>query len=193
METRSPPPARATEDEALRLLMVRYQQGEMEAFEELYRRTVPMIRGYLAAMIRDRGRCADLTQESYLQIHRSRRTYDPSFPVKPWMLAVARHVQLMDRRRRGRRLSHEVEGLDPIPDPPVPPEMERLGDRDALEKALAQLPRDWCEALVLHHVHGLSFREIGRVVGVSEVGARVRASRGMAMLRAALAPKGSHA
>jgi RNA polymerase sigma-70 factor (ECF subfamily) len=172
--------------------MVRYQQGEMAAFEELYRRTVPMIRGYLWAMTRDRARSADLTQESYLQIHRSRRTYDPRFPLKPWMLAVARHVHLMDRRKRGRRLSHEVEGLDAIPDPHVPAEMEGLADRDALERALAHLPGDWREALVLHHVHGLSFREIGRVVGVSEVGARVRASRGMARLRATLTMGGSH-
>ena len=181
---RTPPaPTSEGEDEALRALMVRYQQGEIEAFEGLYSRTMPMIRGYLAALLRDRSQVSDLAQECYLQIHRSRSTYDPAFPVRPWMLGIARHVRLMDHRNRERRSSREVVGLEGVPELPVPAEVERLADRDALERALAGLPADWREALILHHVYGLSFREIGCVVGVSEGGARVRASRGMAMLR----------
>jgi RNA polymerase sigma-70 factor (ECF subfamily) len=171
-------------------LMVRYQQGEMEAFEELYGRTLPMIRGYLRALTRDRVRSEDLVQESYLQVHRSRRTYDPAQPVRPWLLAIARHVRLSDERRRWRRASREVAGLDALPELPVPAEVEGLADRERLARALALLAADRREAVVLHHVYGLSFQEISRVVGVSEGGARIRASRGMAELRQRLAPGG---
>jgi RNA polymerase sigma-70 factor (ECF subfamily) len=102
------------------------------------------------------------------------------------MLGIARHVRLTDeRRQQGRRAREEV-GLDDASEPEVPAEMEGLADRDALDRALALLPADHREAVVLHHVHGLSFREIGRVAGVSEGGARIRASRGMAELRATL-------
>jgi RNA polymerase sigma-70 factor (ECF subfamily) len=177
---------RTEEDRALRSSMERYQRGEMDAFEDLYRKTVPMLRGYFLALTRDPARSADLVQETYLQTHRSRRTYDPAYPVKPWLLAIARHVRLTDERARGRRSRRELTGFDELPDVPVPAEMEALGDRDALERALAAVPADRREALLLHHVHGLSFREVGRVVGVSEGGARIRASRGMADLRAAL-------
>jgi RNA polymerase sigma-70 factor (ECF subfamily) len=180
------------EDQALRALMVRYQQGEMEAFEDLYRRTLPMIRGYLAATTTDRAWAADLAQESYLQIHRSRRTYDPAYPVKPWMLAIARHVKLRDRRKRWQRLSREVTGFEVLPELPVPAEVEGLADRDAVTRALTRLPESWREALVLHHIYGLHYREVGRLVGVSEGGARIRASRGMASLRAALISTESH-
>ncbi len=169
-------------DAALRLLMARYQGGELEAFEELYVRTLPTIRGYLAAMTRDASRTADLAQETYLQIHRSRHTYDPRLPVKPWVLAIARHVRLSDERSRWRRRAREVSDLEGV-DMPVPAEVEGLAERDELARGLAVLPADRREALVLHHVHGLSFREIGQVVGVSEGGARIRASRGMAELR----------
>jgi RNA polymerase sigma-70 factor, ECF subfamily len=173
-------------DAALRLLMAQYQAGELEAFEELYRRTLPTVRGYLAALTRDTSRTADLAQETYLQIHRSRATYDPRLPVKPWILAIARHVRLSDERSRWRRRAREVGGLEGV-DMPVPPEVEGLADRDALARALAALPADRREALVLHHVYGLSFREVGHVVGVSEGGARIRASRGMTELRLLLA------
>jgi DNA-directed RNA polymerase specialized sigma24 family protein len=79
-----------------------------------------------------------------------------------------------------------VTGYDALPEVPVPAEMEGFPDRDALGRALAGLPGDWREALVLHHVYGLSFREVGLVAGVSEGGARIRASRGMALLRETL-------
>ncbi|HEX6738196.1 MAG TPA: RNA polymerase sigma factor [Vicinamibacteria bacterium] len=170
--------------------MRRYQAGDIAAFEQLYGETLPMVRGYLGALTRDRVRTADLAQEAYLQIHRSRHTYDPALPLRPWVLAIARHVWLTERRGRGRRQAREVSGLDPLPDLAVPPEMEALAVRDTLLRALARLPADRREALVLHHVHGLSFREVGLVVGVSEGGARIRASRGMAELRALLAETG---
>ena len=173
-------------DRALRELMVRYQQGDLEAFDALYARTLPMVRGYLAGLSRDRARAADLAQESFLQAHRSRHTFDPAYPVTPWLLGIARHVWRMDQRTRWRRQSREVTGLEELPELPVPPEMDRLADRDALMRALASVSEDRREALLLHHVYGLSFREVGAVVGTSETAARVRACRGMADARAAL-------
>lgn len=173
------------DDEALRALMTRYQQGDIEAFEDLYGQTLPMMRGYLGALARDRARMADLVQEAYLQVHRSRHTYDPAQPIRPWLIGIARHVWLTDRRWRGRRLSKEVTGLEALPELPTPSGLDGLVARDALARALAALPEDRREALVLHHLYGLSFREIGSVVGVSEGGARIRASRAMAELRAA--------
>lgn len=177
-------------DEHLRALMRRYQQGDIDAFEELYGRTVGMVRGYLGALSRDRARAADLTQDAYLQLHRSRNTYDPAHPLRPWMLAIARHTWLTDLRWRKRRQSKEVGGLDGLPELPVPPEVDGFVAADVLARALARLPADRREALVLHHLYGLSFREVGGVVGVSEGGARVRASRAMGELRALLGPRG---
>lgn len=179
-------------DETLRTLMTRYQQGDLEAFEDLYGQTLPMMRGYLGALARDRARTADLVQEAYLQVHRSRHTYDPAQPIRPWLIGIARHVWLTDRRWRWRRLSKEVTGLETLPELPVPSGLEGLVARDALTRALASLAEDRREALVLHHVYGLSFREIARVAGVSEGGARVRASRAMAELRAALGRKATN-
>jgi RNA polymerase sigma-70 factor (ECF subfamily) len=177
------------DDAQLRALMGRYQGGEMEAFEELYRRTLPMVRGYLGAWTRDAARTADLTQESYLQLHRSRRTYDARFPVRPWMLAIARHVRLSDERRLRRRASREVAAGEDLPEVPVPAEVEHLADRQEVARALAQLAPERREAVVLHHLQGLRFSEIGHIVGASDVAVRIRAHRGMAQLRELLAPR----
>jgi RNA polymerase sigma-70 factor (ECF subfamily) len=168
--------------------MARYQGGEIEAFEELYRRTLPMIRGYFGALAREPARVADLAQECYLQVHRSRATYDPRLPFKPWLFGVARHVRLLEYRGWRRRPAREV-ALSDAGELPVPPEVESLADRELLRRALESVAAGRREALLLHHVYGLSYREVGQVMGTSELGARVRASRGMAELRRVLVPE----
>lgn len=160
-------------------MMVAYQRGEVEGFEALYAALAGTLRGYLATLVRDSQRAADLVQDTFLQIHRSRHVYRPELPVRPWVFAIARHVGLMDLRARSRRPGDDAE----LHDIPVPPEAERLGDRVALSRALAQLPADRREALLLHHVWGFSFQEIAQLLGITVTAAKLRSSRGMADLR----------
>ena len=65
--------------------------------------TAPPLLGYLTSLCRDRSQAHDLLQDAFLQIHRSRHTYRPGLPVRPWLFAIARHMWLMDRRTRVRR------------------------------------------------------------------------------------------
>ena len=154
--------------------------------------TFPMVRGHLAALTIDRSLTIDLTQEVYLQAHRSRHTYDDSRPVRPWLAGIARHVWLMARRSYARRQSPEVAGLDEAVDLSIDPNLEQLGDRITLSRALARLPADHREALVLHHLYGLSFRDVSRVLGITEGASRIRASRGMSALRRLIAGGDRH-
>ena len=174
----------AAEDH-LRTLMVRYQAGEADAFEQLYAALAPALRRYLVALARDAQRADDLLQDTFLQLHRSRRTYNPSRPVRPWAFAVARHVWLMDQRTRRRKAPPHVD-LEAAPEFPVPPEAEGLAREDELRRVLARLPPDRTEALLLHHVWGFTFEEIGKMLGIRAGAARVRASRGMSALRGLL-------
>lgn len=170
-------------DAALRALMVAYQAGDGAAFEALYETLSRPIGGYLRALSRDAVRAEDLLQETFLQLHRARHTYLPSRPVRPWVYAIARNVFLMSRRAAARRGRHETPADGELPDFPVLPEVDDLGDRDAVRKALATLPEDRREALLLHHVWGLSFREVAAVQGISEAAAKLRAHRGVVALR----------
>ena len=106
-------------DDHLRTLMVRYQAGDAAAFEQLYGALAPLLRRYLIALARDAQRADDLLQDTFLQLHRSRRTYNPSRPVRPWAFAVARHMWLMDQRTR-RRKAPPYQDLESTPELPVP-------------------------------------------------------------------------
>jgi RNA polymerase sigma-70 factor (ECF subfamily) len=168
----------------LRQIMTMYQAGSMEAFERLYASVAPALLGYLASLARDRARAEDLLQDAFLQVHRSRHTYRPELPVRPWLFAIARHVWLMDRRTRSRRPAADVA----LPDIPVPPEVEGLATRETLARALDDVLPDRREALLLHHVWGFSFAEIGAMLGIRADAAKLRSSRGMADLRKHLTP-----
>lgn len=164
-------------------LMVRYQDGELEALDELFGLLSTHVRNYLASLSRDMSRAEDLLQETFLQVHRSRRTYEPPRPVRPWIFGIARHVWLMDRRSRGRRAKHERTAEDELPVLPVEGLAEDLPVTDGLVTALGEVPENRREALLLHHVWGFSFREIGRMLGISERAAKLRSFRGIRDLR----------
>ena len=66
----------------------------------------------------------------------------------------------------------------PLPDP---------GLTRTVEAALAQLPENQREAIVLHRFEGFSFREIAELLGVTETAVKVRAHRGYERLRVLLA------
>ncbi len=174
--------------------MVAYQEGDFSAFEELYRRLAPRLRGYLSALTWKAAATEDLLQEAFLQMHRSRRTYLPGRRVTPWAFAVARHVYLMHRRDIVRRSKHEDAFGDGVPDLPVPPAVESLATREAVLIALRELAQEGREPLLLHHVWGFSFGEIGSLLGIREVTARVRTHRAVSTLRRLLAsekPRGN--
>jgi len=172
-------------DQQLRALMIRYQSGSLEAFQEIYAQLAPGVRRYLAHLAGGSEIADDLLQETFLQMHRSRAAYNPKYAVRPWVFGLARNVFLMNRRA-ARHWAKLHESRDDLPECPVLPEADRLGSQDEIRRGISSLSPDQAEALLLHHEWGFSFEEIAGMLGISAAAARARASRGMADLRGAL-------
>ena len=168
----------------LRELMREYQSGRFEAFDEIYASIAPPLRRYLLSQSRDAAKADDLVQETLLQLHRARHTYDSTYPLMPWAMAIARHVWLMDRRTRSRRpfAPDDVTELEL----PVKAEAASLADRVEVRRALGQVAPAQRQAVIQHHVLGFSFREIAERAGIAETAAKLRSSRGVAQLRTLL-------
>jgi len=66
-------------------LMVMYQTGSEEAFDSLYRRHSEKIYGFLRRRVWNDERAAELYQEVFLKMHRSKQLYNKSLPALPWM------------------------------------------------------------------------------------------------------------
>ncbi len=180
--------ARPVEADALErelcALMEGYLDGRLEAFDGLYAALSGRLRGYLLSQCRDPALADDLLQDTFLQVHRSRRTYEPGRPVTPWIFAIARHVFLMKRRSTGRRLRFEERLAAEAVSGDVPrDDLKALADKDEVHRALDQVPADQREALLLHHVQGWSFAEIAARLGIRVNAAKTRAFRGMKKLK----------
>jgi RNA polymerase sigma-70 factor, ECF subfamily len=168
--------------------MVGYQKGNMDDFTALYSELEQPLRRYLWTFVRDGSTIDDLLQTTFMQIHRARASYMPPRPIKPWVYAITRHVALMHLRSHRRR--KEDTPAENLPEVPIPPAVELLGDRTLARRLLAELPRPSQEVLILHHMLGLSFEEVGRVMGTSAGAAKVRAHRALKVLREQLADTG---
>ncbi|NKB87813.1 MAG: sigma-70 family RNA polymerase sigma factor [Acidobacteria bacterium] len=172
-------------------LMEAYQQGSADAFDQIFGALAVPLRNYLTSLTRDRARGEDLMQETFLQMHRSRRTYMPGRPVKPWAFGIARNVYLMHRRSTARRAKYEAGTFEELPETPTLGLAELLPDRQELAAALKDVPEDRREAVLLHHVWGFSFREIGEMLGISERAAKLRSFRGIQGLRTSIKTEGA--
>jgi len=168
----------------LAALMQAYLEGRLEAFDALYAELAGRVRGYLLSLTRNGSLADDLTQETFLQMHRSRRTYEPGRPVTPWVFAIARHVYLMNRRSTSRRRRfEETVAADMRADEFARDDARAWAAADEVRRALGAVPADQRHAVLLHHVEGWTFGEIAARLGIRVNAAKTRAFRGIRKMR----------
>ena len=140
-------------EDQLRALMIRYQGGSLEAFQEIYALLANPVGRYLSHLAGGSDIADDLLQETFLQMHRSRAAYNPAYAIRPWVFGLARNVFLMNRRA-ARRWAEVHVSREELPEVPVFSEAESLGSRDEVRRGIACLSADQAEALLLHHEWG---------------------------------------
>lgn len=163
--------------------MREYQAGSLDAFERLHARLAGDLGRFFGTTSRDRAVAEDLVQETFLELHRARRTYLPPLPVRPWVFGIARNVERRHRRdawRRSRLFRDGSSHREPVAAP-------RTLEASDLHAALERLPAGKRAAWQLHHVDGLSFAEIAERLGIGSAAAKLRSSRAARSLRAFLA------
>jgi RNA polymerase sigma-70 factor (ECF subfamily) len=170
-------------------LMQRYQDGDAGAFRELYALVSPRLLGYLLKMARSRAVAEDLLQQTFLKVHRARGAYVRGADPLPWIYSIA-HRTFIDEARKNKRAIVNVAG-DDVPDVPAQPPDEPVDSeltKQALD-ALAQLPEQQREAVVLTKLDGKSVAEAAEIAGTTVGAMKVRAHRGYEALRKLLGGK----
>lgn len=167
-------------------LMIAYQRGELSAFEQLYALLADEVRRYFSRVHANRGSVQDLVQDTFLEVHRSRRTYTPPLPVRPWVFGIARNVSA--RSRHAARLWLQTQAMDGEAELAAGSLGTEMSSVDALDTASAieTLPSSVREPWLLHHAFGFSFESIAARLGITPMAAKLRSSRAMKALRVAL-------
>jgi RNA polymerase sigma-70 factor (ECF subfamily) len=172
--------------------MLRYQQGERRAFDDLFARLAPLVHGYFVRSFADPAIADDLLQTTFLNLHRARGRYRPEQKLRPWLFAIAANVRMDELRRRHRMpLAGDAEEVDRAlerlsAEEGAPEPLERLERTARVREALAGLPDSQRQVIEMNRYDGLSFGEIAQALGISEGACKLRAFRGYEVLRGKL-------
>jgi len=163
--------------------------GDRAAIEELLGRYEPSIYRFGLRMCGNEDAAREVLQETLLAAFRYLPGFRGDASLSTWLYQIARSFCI--KERRGQRPTHSLDDdlaselVDPAPSPDARVHAREIGE--ALSRAIATLPPDQREVLVLRDVEGLSAEEAAAVVGV-EVGAlKSRLHRARMALRAELA------
>ena len=131
-------------------LFQRYQGGEDAAFSEIVARYEPSIKGFLHKRLKDEERVQDLTQDTFLRVHRARDRYDATRKFSTWIYTIASNLLKNEYRNRSRR--RETNFTDLRKDTTTPaaqarpvefesesPDPERVAYRSELREAIRRV------------------------------------------------------
>jgi len=176
--------ARVLSDEEL---MARYVGGHQSAFDELFRRHSQVLLRVLQRQLRRPQDAQDLLQQTFLQLHRNRRDFDTSRPLRPWLFTIAMNLKREYFRRAARKPETPLDPGQEFRHPSESPRgQERSEASEAVSFALSRLTEDQREVISLHWLGGIPLPEVAEIVGASVSAVKVRAHRGYAAMRKAL-------
>ncbi len=162
-------------------LFQRYTDGDENGFQILMQRYEPRIQGFLRKRLNDEERVEDLTQDTFLRIHRARESYDPSRKFSTWIHTIANNLLKNEFRNRSRRretvfselrpeaslsggASRPVEFQAEVADPEH--ETYRSELREAIDTAIERMDEHHRIPFVMREVDDLSYEEIAERIGI---------------------------
>jgi len=159
-------------------LMVAAQNGHGGAYQRLLSEISEWLRRYFQRRL-PYGDVDDAVQETLLAVHRRRHTYDPRYPLGPWLAAIAKRKWVDQLRSLGRRPTEALSDDLSVGDH----EMSVMS-ASVLGNLLDRLRPAQAQAITLVKLQGYSIEEASRETGLSVSAVKMNTHRGLARLAA---------
>jgi RNA polymerase sigma-70 factor (ECF subfamily) len=185
-------------DEAL---MLSFREGDARAFEEIVSRHRRGLFNFLLRSVQNRSRAEELLQEVFLRVVRSKDRYEKTAKLTTWLYTIARNLCVDESRRAKFRRTVSLDAprrgaeddspamVDTVAADQVATDEAAAAPqiRQRMAKAIDQLPDDQREVFLMRQINGLSFKEIGEIVGAPENTVKSRMRYALEKLRQELA------
>ncbi|MFO1451933.1 MAG: RNA polymerase sigma factor [Opitutaceae bacterium] len=188
----APPPHALPSEPDDAALMRRIQTSDEPAFARLMQRWERPVKAVIARIVLNTSEAEDLAQETFVRLWQHRDRFDPSKAVKPWILGIAVNLARNRLRWWRRRPSIALDDWTETPEAGSAPashgsrHLEQAEQSRAVRDALAALPPDFREVLVLFEYEGLSYADIALALGITPKTVENRLARARARLRPVL-------
>ncbi len=180
-------------------LMLRVSDGDHLAFTQLVTLYQDRMVGFFFHLLHDRAAAEDLAQEVFLRVFRSRERYEPRARFSTWLFRIAHNLASNQKRGTGRR--REISLSNNSDDQDFSPQSQNLAEKSALmptrqldsieigelvRNALDELGERQKTAVLLHKFEGMSYEDIGQIMGLGTVAVKSLLSRARSKLRDSL-------
>ncbi len=167
-------------------LLRRFAEGDLEAFEILFRQFQGAVFGWIIRIVRNSATAEDLTVETFWRVYRAHARFDPAGNFGGWIRRIATNVALDHlRTARSEIALPDDYSRGPQSDPAV-----AAGVRDRIERAFHQLPARLRVAATLALVEEEPYQEIAEALGISLGAVKSRVFRAVRLLRKKLRRQG---
>jgi RNA polymerase sigma-70 factor, ECF subfamily len=162
-------------------LMVRYQAGEVRAFEVLLSRHRKSVYNFILRYVGDKETAEDLLQETFMRVIKGAEAYKRQAKFTTWLYTIARNLCVDQTRRRKHRKHASLDAplsadedsgtlLDVIAGSELPSDRKTVNKQlhHKLQDAIAALGDEQREVFLMREFLDLPFKQIADVVGVPE-------------------------
>ncbi len=170
------PPGRGAGSPDDRSLVRAAQSGDTQAFRTLVERYQRRVYQLALGMMRDSDEAMDITQETFVRVHRYLPSFKGDSSFFTWTYRIAMNLCLDAARKRGRTERVEMDERDAeIESRMDPPSAALAGPHEAalnaelkakIGEALASLSEKHRAILLLREVEGLSYEDLARTLGI---------------------------
>lgn len=171
--------------------------GDERAYRDLLRAILPMLRAIARKRIANPAEAEDAVQDTLLTIHTLRHSYDPTRPLRPWLVALCER-RCVDRLRRSGRIALRHAPIEDCDERALHPSIAASREPEAetrlagaeVREAVLSLPRVQREAITLTKLQGLSLVDASAASGLSVGALKVATHRAVQTLRRRLGTAG---
>ena len=160
------------DDKALALA---FQQGERNAYEAIYERHRARVESVCYRMLSQREDAQEAVQETFLRVYQGLPRFNGRYQLGAWIARIATNVCLDQIRGRARRPAEPVaievmeEKTPPLPAADPESLCIRKAEGERVREMLASLPPKQRTAITLRDFEGLSYEEVGALMGVTDL------------------------
>ena len=154
----------------------------MNDFARLLEAEIPRLRRYARALTRDVSRADDLVQSCLTRAVAKQHLWQPGTDLRAWLFTILHNQHVNDVRRSVREgINVAVEEMAPMLT--VQSNAVAVLQLSDLEAAIARLPQEQRQVILLVGLEGMRYEEVAAILGVPVGTVRSRLSRGRDQLR----------
>jgi RNA polymerase sigma-70 factor, ECF subfamily len=173
-------------------LVQRARDGDVGAFERLYRQNVGRVYALCLRLTRNSATAEDCTQEAFIKAWRSLGRFEVRSAFGTWLHRIAVNVVLSRRRASAAWVDGTADPMAEVTEAAEPDwTLDTVVEVEEIELAIGELPEGARDVLVLSGIYGYSHEETAQMLGVAEGTCKAQLHRARVLLRRRLQPEAS--